>query len=173
MIREMIQSMYFRNDKLSYSVFPRDTRSLALLVDMFVLADKYDLPHLRRKTSYVFKAKLSHDYSRNADEFIRTIIPRVCGPTAIQFADRDLQRSILEHCKLHFADLLQDERFVEQYTEETLFDREFALAFNLHVGKSALESKGGNTTLIAGYGKRIYPSPARLVLRFNYSTLDS
>jgi hypothetical protein len=173
MIREMIQSMYFRNDTLSYSVFPPDTRSLTLLVDMFVLADKYDLPHLRRKTSYVFKAKLSHDYSRNADEFIRSIIPRVCGPDAIQFADKDLQRSTLEHCKLHFADLLQDERFVEQYTEGTLFDSEFALAFNLHVGKSALESKGANTTLIEGYEKKIGPSPTRLVLRFKYSTLDS
>lgn len=170
MIREMIKSMYLRDDTLSYLVFPSDNRSLASLVDMFVLADKYDVPQLRRMTSYAFEDKLSHDYSRNSDDFIRTIIPRVCGPTAIHFADKDLQRSTLKHCKLHFPDLLQDERFVRQYTDGSLFDDEFALAFNLHVGKSALESKGLITTLIEGFEKEINRSPTRLVTRSSTST---
>ncbi|CAD0089791.1 unnamed protein product, partial [Aureobasidium vineae] len=172
MIREMIRSMYVRDDTLSYSVPHPDERSLAMLVDTFILADKYDLPQLRRKTSHAFKARLSHDYSRNADEFVRFIIARVCGPTAFQFADKNLQRSIIEHCKMHLTDLLQDRRFVEQYTEGILFDSESALAFNLHVGKSALESNGSVTTLTKDYEPKMNPSPTRLVLEFDCSNLN-
>ncbi|CAD0098130.1 unnamed protein product [Aureobasidium mustum] len=141
MIREMIRSMYVRDDALRYSVMHQDERSLASLVDMFILADKYDLPQLRRKLSYTFEAKLDDHYSSHEDEFIRTIIARVCGPAAIQFADKALQRSVSKHCKMHYADLLQHSRFVDQYTEGTLFNSEFALAFNLHIDCIALGSQ--------------------------------
>lgn len=160
----MIRSMYVRDDALRYSVMHQDERSLASPVDMFILADKYDLPQLRRKLSYTFEAKLNDHYSGHEDEFVRIIIASVCGPAAIQFADKALQRSVSKHCNLHFADLLQDSRFVEQYTEGTLFDSEFALAFNLHVGKSALESKGIVATLVEDFEPRLVQSPTRLVL---------
>lgn len=154
-------------------MFPADEGSLSSLVDMFTLADKYDLLQLRRKISYSFEAKLSHDYSRNADEFVRTIIARVCGPTAIQSADKNLQRSVFKHCKMHFVDLLQDRRFIERYMEGTLFDRGFAQAFKLHVDMSALESKGGATTLLKDYESKMEQSPERLVLAFYCGNLHS
>ncbi|CAD0114880.1 unnamed protein product [Aureobasidium uvarum] len=154
MIREMIQSMYACDDTLR-----PDERSLAMLVDTFIIADKYDLLQLRRKIPDAFETKLSDDYSRNADEFVRLIIARVCGPTAIRFADKGLQRSVMNHCKMHLTDLLQDRRFVEQYTGGTLFDSEFALAFNLHMGKSALEKNGLVPTLLKDYEPKMKPSP--------------
>lgn len=58
-----------------------------------------------------------------------------------QFADRDLQCPGLENCRSHFTDILHDERFVKQYVGEILFGNEFALASNLHVGKTVLEGK--------------------------------
>lgn len=172
MIREMIRSMYVRDDTLSYSVLPPDERSLSTLVDLFTLADKYDLPQLRQKISYAFKAKLSHDYSRNADEFVQTIIARVCGPTAIQPADKNLQRLVLEHCKMHFVDLLQDRRFLEQYAGGTLFDSKFALAYSLHLGKSTLESKSVVTTPLKDYEPKMEQSPERSVLESCRSNSD-
>ena len=107
------------------------------------------------------------------DEFVRVIVAKICGPTAIQFADKDLQRSVLEHCKLHSTGPLQDRRFVEQYTGGTLLDTSFALAFNLHVGKSVLEGKGVVSTLLKDYKPSTNQSPIRLVLVFRYNNLDS
>jgi hypothetical protein len=58
MIREMIRSMYVRDDTLTYSMIHPDERSLAVLLDMFILADKYDLLQLRHKISYTLQESL-------------------------------------------------------------------------------------------------------------------
>jgi len=85
-------------------------------VNVFAAADKYDVPSLRVLVMSNFTQSMEHKWQTNPQEFC-TVIQRLCGPTAVRFADASLQISAASFCSDHIRDLVKNDAFVNMLEE--------------------------------------------------------
>ncbi|KAH0370555.1 hypothetical protein KCU65_g2584, partial [Aureobasidium melanogenum] len=118
MIRAMIKFMYGGR----YIDYSRLHESIVeAMVEMFILADKYDVKRLRISANSHFARAMDIAFSNVGKNvgyqhrFITSMIPRICGPSALQLADKTLQQSILNLCKKHWSTLHLDPDFCTLY----------------------------------------------------------
>jgi hypothetical protein len=125
--------------------------SMDKLIDIYQLADKYDIPGLRHYASgklYISVIESFHDSSGNItfrDPFM-DCIARLCGPDAVQFADNSIKTMIMELCQENCIPLLQNKAFIQRYARGELFDVQSATVFGTDLGARLLASKGLHET---------------------------
>ncbi|KEQ74816.1 hypothetical protein M436DRAFT_62257 [Aureobasidium namibiae CBS 147.97] len=101
-VRAMIRHIYDPED----TVYPSTTcpsfvpPEMMSQVNVFAAADKYDVPSLRVLVISVFTRSMEHKWQNNPQEFC-AVIQRLCGPTAVRFADPSLQISAASFCSEH------------------------------------------------------------------------
>ncbi|KAG9642655.1 hypothetical protein KCU64_g12074, partial [Aureobasidium melanogenum] len=137
MVRAMIKFMY-GGRYIDYSRLPSES-VVEAMVEMFILADKYDVERLRVSVCNHFTRAMDVAFSdvgkniTHQHRFITSIVPRICGPSALQLADQTLRQSILDLCKVHWSTLLLDPDFCTLYGTGQLFDGDHALEFGRHL----------------------------------------
>jgi len=115
------------------------------LLDIYQLADKYDIPALRRSAGDKFFELAYRDLSTLSGTSGSTFvdcIARICGPKSLQFADNTIKNRIMELCQEDCISLLRNKAFLQRYTKGELFDGGTAAAFGMGLGRHLLESKG-------------------------------
>lgn len=151
MVRAMIKFMY-GGRLIPYRRLNGES-TIEAMVDMFILADKYDVEGLRacvrndftRAMDLAFSAlgkNISHQH-----HFITSIVPMICGPSALQLADKTLRQAILKLCKVHWTTLLLDADFCALYVTGQLFDSDHASEFRTHLSLLLDESGGKSVSL--------------------------
>jgi hypothetical protein len=117
------------------------------LIDIYQLADKYDIPDLRISADAMLYSLASSDFRRlsansaSLDSFL-DCVARVCGPNSLQFADNTLKTTVLEVCQKNCVPLFQNKLFLKRYTGGEVFDVESAAAFGMGLGSRLLKSNG-------------------------------
>ncbi|KAG9698952.1 hypothetical protein KCU95_g1825, partial [Aureobasidium melanogenum] len=150
MVRAMIKFMY-GGRYIDYSRLPGGN-IVEAMVDMFVLADKYDVESLRVSVCNHFTRAMDIAFSNVGKNltyqhcFITSIIPRICGPSALQLADKTLQQSILDLCKEHWTTLHRDPDFCTLYGTGQLFDGDHVSELGQYL-QSLLDSSGKKVRL--------------------------
>ena len=117
------------------------------LVNIYLLADKYDIPKLRQRAinelSRVANREIPALSRRKASlNDLVDCIARVCGPDALQSADGAMKARVIKICQEHSVALLPDKEFLHRYSSGELFDTESATAFGMKLGGLVLTSKG-------------------------------
>ncbi|CAD0092139.1 unnamed protein product [Aureobasidium vineae] len=79
-------------------------------INVFMAADKYDIPSLRLLVVDKFAELMDLKWFANQHEFC-TAMQRLCGPDAVAFADRSLQASAASFCSKHISDLIKLKSF--------------------------------------------------------------
>lgn len=140
----MIKYLYRRgpvHDEVSAFFFP-----LNGLVDIYLLADKYDIPKLRCKIALAFGKAVNRKLNPVSDPHFMEIfvdcIVKLCGPSSLELADHKLQNMITILCQQHYRLLLRDTVFLERYKKGELFDNKNGAAFGLGLGQRLLYSEG-------------------------------
>lgn len=125
---------------------PDRTINLHQLINIYLLADKYDIHGLRRAIASVFcemalldLRKLRQNYTFKST-FVKHIA-RICGPSCFQLADDTLQSMTIYLCQEHSSSLFKNEMFLQQYMKGELFDSKHAAAFGMKLGKYMLKSQ--------------------------------
>ncbi|KAH0346794.1 PAP2-domain-containing protein, partial [Aureobasidium melanogenum] len=122
------------------------TITLHQLINIYLLADKYDIQGLRRATASVFcemalldlrKLRQNHTFKST---FVKHIA-RICGPSCFQLADDTLQALTIHLCQEYSSSLFKNEMFLQQYMIGELFDSKHAAAFGMRLGKYMLKSQ--------------------------------
>jgi hypothetical protein len=121
--------------------------SIDALVDIYQLADKYDIPGLRHNAidelySFVSTGLQKTTAHNTFKDHFMDCIARVCGPDAVQFADTTIRTTILDLCQENCLSLFQNKAFLKRYTRGQLFDVESATAFGTSLGARLLTSNG-------------------------------
>ncbi|KAG9996425.1 hypothetical protein KCU78_g17455, partial [Aureobasidium melanogenum] len=121
--------------------------SLNRLIDVYLLADKYDIYGLRCKVIWTFYCSAVNDLKKlQASATFNSVfvdcIAEICGPSSPELADRTLYDTVIGLCKEFLSTLFRSEIFVQRYSKGELFDNEQAAAFGLELGKSVLMSRG-------------------------------
>jgi hypothetical protein len=116
------------------------------LVDVYMMADKYDIPKLRHDVNSMLYSLIHaiEDLSENAtfkNSFI-DCIARVCGPDAPQLADNTMKTRIMEICQENCVSLYRNENFVQRYARGVLFDAQSAADFGMELGARLLTRRG-------------------------------
>ncbi|THX51871.1 hypothetical protein D6D06_07103 [Aureobasidium pullulans] len=119
---------YFSNMKTS-----NPQMSMKQLIDLFELADKYDIEMLREYIDRAFYRLATHHLdafranSKHQNTFYECIA-RTCGPGALQAADNRLQSTVIQLCCEYCRPLLRDWRFLQLYNKGELSDEKQAIA---------------------------------------------
>ncbi|KAG9550106.1 hypothetical protein KCU71_g14134, partial [Aureobasidium melanogenum] len=122
------------------------TITLHRLINIYLLADKYDIQGLRRATASVFcemalldlrKLRQNHTFKST---FVKHIA-RICGPSCFQLADDTLQALTIHLCQEYSSSFFKNEMFLQQYMKGELFDSKHAAAFGMRLGKYMLKSQ--------------------------------
>ncbi|KAK6003018.1 hypothetical protein QM012_000863 [Aureobasidium pullulans] len=145
MIRAMIRFMYGGRAIPYYRLC--DDNVIEAMVEMFILADKYDVEGLRAAVCNDFTRKVDLAFSdlvKNISQqnyFITSVVPKMCGPSALPLADKLLQQSIFKLCKMHWASLLLNVDFCALYMTGQLFDSDHTSEFQQYLN-SILDESG-------------------------------
>lgn len=118
-ILAMVRHIYgFPYDNLYGSGLPLPPliKDLMFHVNVFAAADKYDVPSLRALVIHKFTPLMEQRYSSSQKELC-TVIQRLCGPAAANFADTSLQKSAASFCSEHIRDLIKLDAFVSMLEE--------------------------------------------------------
>ena len=123
-----------------------DLFSIDGLIDIYQLADKYDIPILRQSAVNrlpVLAYRVIHipTNTTHMRDFV-DCIARVCGPDSLQFADNTLKTMVLKICQTYAVSLLKRKMFFQRYTRGELFDVGSATAFGVELSGRLLTSKG-------------------------------
>jgi hypothetical protein len=116
------------------------------LVDVYMMADKYDIPKLRHDVNSMLYSLIHavEDLSASAtfkNSFI-DCIARVCGPDAPQLADNTMKTRIMEICQENCVSLYQNKNFIQRYARGELFDVQSAADFGIGLGARLFTSRG-------------------------------
>ena len=117
------------------------------LVDIYLMADKYDIPILRQSTTRKLSL-FAHSNLRTSRANGTSIDPlvdciaRICGPDSLQAADSAMKTRVMEICQRNSIALLKDRTFVQRYRRGELFDVGSATAFGMALGGLLLKSNG-------------------------------
>jgi len=142
---DIIKYLY-RHGRIREQLLGSD-RSITIdkLVDIYLLADEYDIPRLRRSTVNKLSALASRQMSctdtTTMNDFV-DCIARICGPDSLQFADNAMRARVMEICQNNSILLLKNKTFVQRYTKGGLFDVGSATAFGVGLGGRLLTSSG-------------------------------
>jgi len=74
-------------------------------INVFAAADKYDVPSRRVLVVEKFAQLMTHKWSASRQEFCAAV-QRLCGPEAVMFADKSLQKFTSKFCSTHILDLI-------------------------------------------------------------------
>jgi hypothetical protein len=113
------------------------------LIDIYQLADKYDIPEIRRNVDNMF-CELAYinasdqNTSTASENYFLDCVARVCGPHSIQLADTTIKKSILQICNEGCVKFLQNKSFLQRYRRGELFDVESAATFGMGLGRYVL-----------------------------------
>jgi hypothetical protein len=131
----MLRVMYDDDTVYGLNVlYMKDPNFTKALLDYYVLGDKYDFPVLRQQAKKMFIREIQGDVSLQSDNGIWTSeifentaksIAMVLGPSAITFADRSIQKEVLEWCAMHFDELLWHRYFRKLLGKGRVFSTEF------------------------------------------------
>lgn len=134
MVRAMIRFMY--TGHVPYTVLPGES-VVEAMADLFVLADKYDVEGLRVSVCNHFTCAIDSAFSEGNNiiqhRFVTSIVPKICGPRALQLADKRLRQSIMKLCKVHWSTLLLDADFCALFVTGQLFDTDNGSGFLQHL----------------------------------------
>lgn len=126
------------------------------LVDIYLMADKYDIPKLRRsatsKLSLLAHSRLrtSRINATSLDQLV-DCIARVCGPDSLQSADTAMKTRVMEICQRNSVALLKNKTFLQRYRRGELFDVGSATAFGMGLGRLVLTSNGARAEEADGF----------------------
>lgn len=95
-----------------------DTSSLNAHLDVFIVADKYDVPSLRHKVVPKFAGLM--EISWNTEDFVASM-QRLCGPDAVQLADNSLQAVAAEFFANNISKVRQHAALVRMIQEDKSF----------------------------------------------------
>jgi hypothetical protein len=117
------------------------------MVDIFLLADKYDIPNLRQHTTCrlndcAYREFQNLDANNPSRDDLVDFVARICGPDSFQCADNAMKTRVMEICQENCISLFQNKTFLRRYTKGELFDVESAAAFGMELGHRLLKSKG-------------------------------
>ncbi|KAH0384981.1 hypothetical protein KCU92_g3911, partial [Aureobasidium melanogenum] len=135
-------------------------------IDLYLLADKYDIPELRRNVDLSFYASASNDLRDLVDKTVsETVfvdcIARICGPDSPQLADDTLAKTVMDLCQEFSTTLLQNRAFLQRYKKGELFNNETAAAFGMVLAGRLLTSNGIAAKEADGFPKDIDPDSER------------
>jgi hypothetical protein len=153
---EIVDAMLRHMYNLPYSQQKVDYESdmFKYHIDVFMLADKYDCPSLRKAAVSKFR--------RIADEFdshwqfeedpamLINAIATICGPDAQQTADRSLRYETLKFCATNYIRIFTYREFQERVRDESLFDGDAMAKLLVNVGSIA-SKKEHRSRLPDGY----------------------
>jgi hypothetical protein len=152
--------------------------SMDALVDIYQLADKYDIPELRHNVidelynfvSTGLQETTAHDTFK---VYFMDCIARICGPHAVQFADTTIRTTIVDLCQENCLSLFHNKAFLQRYTRGELFDIESATALGIDLGTRLLTSNGlptGEASMARGsIGKTNHHLTEGYVINFIFS----
>lgn len=137
--------------------------TLQQLIDVYLLADKYDIHGLRRTIAKAFNEMALVDLRelRQNNTFKSTFvkhIARICGPFCFQLADDTLQALVVYLCAAFSSTLFKDETFLQRYMKGELFNSKHAAAFGAKLGKDLLKSQNKTHEEITRHSKNWEPS---------------
>lgn len=137
--------------------------TLQQLVEIYLLADKYDIHGLRRTIAAVFNEVALVDLRklRQNRTFKSTFvkhIARICGPSCFQLADDTLQSLVVYLCQAFSPTLFKNEPFLEQYMKGELFDSKYAAAFGAKLFKDLLKFQNITQEEVTRHSKDWDPS---------------
>jgi hypothetical protein len=112
MIRHIYDLPYAQEDTHT------DKESLVFCMNVFVLADKYDVASLRRKVVSDFELQLKSTWQ--SEEFVECV-EKLCGPDAICLADPALQVAVTSFFTNNMSKLAYHESLVEMIREDKSF----------------------------------------------------
>ncbi|KAI4773342.1 hypothetical protein E4T52_11681 [Aureobasidium sp. EXF-3400] len=146
LLTDTIRHLY-RHGRVHYQLQGLDNLlSIDRLIDIYQLADKYDIPSLRQSAVYrlpvlAYRVIRIPTITRRMSNFL-DCIARVCGPDSVQFADNTLKTIVLKICQTYAISLLEDKAFLQRYKRGELFDVGSATAFGVELSGRLLTSNG-------------------------------
>lgn len=109
MIRHMYNLPYDVHDLLS-------SGPLLFFMNVFIVADKYDIPSLREKIVPEFVLRLQLYWQ--TEDFVECV-QKLCGPQAIHLADSALQIAIADFFTRDLSKLMHHDSLVKMINEDT------------------------------------------------------
>lgn len=148
-----------------YDQVKRPVRTVALqkLIDIYLLADKYDIQGLRRRTAAAFNEMALIDLRnlRQKHTFKSTFvehIARICKPSCFQLADDTLQALVMHLCQAYSSPLFSNEEFLKQYMKGEMFDSKRAAEFGAKLGKDLFKNQNMKYEELSRHSKDWDPS---------------
>ncbi|KAG9520237.1 hypothetical protein KCV07_g4468, partial [Aureobasidium melanogenum] len=144
LVTDLVKYLYRHGPIHDHNKGP-DCVTMDQLIDVYLLADKYDVQGLRRTMVAAFRDMALADLQtlRQNHAFKSTFIKhnaRICGPASFQLADDTLQALVIHVCQEYSLVLFKNEMFLQQYIKGELFDNKHAAAFGMKLGRDLLES---------------------------------
>lgn len=117
------------------------------LIDIYQLADKYDIRNLCCSADsrlYTLASSVLQNSGPNTTStgLFLDCVARVCGPDSLHLVGNRLRDTIIEVCQERCISLFQDKTFLQRYTRGELFDVESAAAFGMDLGGRLLINNG-------------------------------
>ncbi|THV63934.1 hypothetical protein D6D27_10556 [Aureobasidium pullulans] len=145
----ILQYLYCHGTAYAYFLDPKNSAtpiSMEQLVNLYELADKYDIVGLRKRIDLAFYKSGSLDLralDANPGQHSAFVdcIAKVCGPHSHQAADRTLQCTVTRLCQENCQTLFLNQKFLQLYSEEKLFDAEQATKLGMLLGKRLLATE--------------------------------
>ncbi|THX25848.1 hypothetical protein D6C77_01550 [Aureobasidium pullulans] len=136
----ILQYLYCHGTAYAYFLDSKNSAtpiSMEQLVNLYELADKYDIVWLRNRIDLAFCKSGSLDLLEDSGQHSAFVdcIAKVCGPHSHQAADRALQRTVMRLCQQNCQTLFRDQKFLKLYSEGKLFDAEQATKLGMFLGK--------------------------------------
>ncbi|THY73878.1 hypothetical protein D6C86_04965 [Aureobasidium pullulans] len=140
-IHAMIRHLYdLPYDQASVLFANSASVDLMFHINVFEVADKYDVPSLRVLAVGRF-AWLMESIWSSKKEKVCEAIQRLCAPNAVSFADRSLQASAATFCSAHILDLIKIDSFVKMLEEGEPFAGRLLTAVLRGKSESVIQTK--------------------------------
>ena len=121
MLRHMYGRTYWKHPDNTLSSWD-DFECLSHHMDVYMIADKYDCPSIRKvAVEKIIAAFETLFWKKELDEMI-PVIADICGPKAPEFADRALRVAVVEWLSKHFACCLHVHQFKDALKDGSLLD---------------------------------------------------
>jgi hypothetical protein len=101
---------------------PAEDVGLAFCMNVFKVADKYDVVSLRQRVALDFHALLEDSW--DTKEFVECV-HKLCGPDAIRLVDSSLQIAIAVFFTNDISNLIHHDSLVEMFKEDKSFIGQF------------------------------------------------
>ena len=106
-------------------------------VNMFMMGDKYDVEKLRTVAAAWWNTQARVHIS---DALLPLSIQRICGPSAVQFADHTLEQLAFRFCEKNLKHCLENATFLKLLKEGSLLDAHFTRLLLAHAANMILNT---------------------------------